>query len=52
MKHAELRNEHVWLVVGSLMILATVVLAAALVSSCENSHRNRKPRRKIARPIH
>jgi predicted PurR-regulated permease PerM len=31
MKNAELRNEQVWLVVGSLMILATVVLAAALV---------------------
>ena len=31
MKNAEVRNEQVWLVVGSLMILATVALAAALV---------------------
>src|SRR3954453_18468460 len=31
MKNADLRNEQVWLVVGSLMILATVALAGALV---------------------
>lgn len=31
MKNAELRNEQIWLAVGSLMILATVALAAALV---------------------
>jgi AI-2 transport protein TqsA len=31
MKNAELRNEQVWLVVGSMMILATVALATALV---------------------
>jgi AI-2 transport protein TqsA len=31
MKNAELRNEQLWLAVGSLMILATVALAAALV---------------------
>ena len=30
MKDAEVRNEQIWLVVGSLMILATVALAAAL----------------------
>lgn len=31
MKNPDLRNEQVWLVVGSLMILATVALASALV---------------------
>jgi AI-2 transport protein TqsA len=31
MRNAEVRNEQVWLVVGSLMILATVALATALV---------------------
>ncbi len=31
MKNAELRNEQVWLAVGSLMILAVVALAAALI---------------------
>jgi AI-2 transport protein TqsA len=31
MKNAALRNEQIWLVVGSLMILATVALAGALV---------------------
>lgn len=31
MKNADIRNEQVWLVVGSLMILATVALAGALV---------------------
>ena len=31
MRNTEVRNEQVWLVVGSLMILATVALAAALV---------------------
>lgn len=31
MKNAELRNEQIWLVVGSLMVLATVALASALV---------------------
>src|SRR6188768_2961488 len=31
MNNAQLRNEQIWLVVGSLMILATVALAAALV---------------------
>src|SRR4249920_103511 len=30
MRNAEVRNEQVWLVVGSLMILATVAVAAAL----------------------
>ncbi len=30
MKDAQLRNEQIWLVVGSLMVLATVALAAAL----------------------
>jgi len=30
MRNAQVRNEQVWLVVGSLMILATVALAAAL----------------------
>src|SRR6476660_3954154 len=30
-KNAELRNEQIWLVVGSLMIIATVALAAALI---------------------
>src|SRR5882757_10001847 len=31
MKNAQLRDEQIWLVVGSLMILATVALAGALV---------------------
>lgn len=31
MKNSELRNEQVWLAVGSLMILATIALAGALV---------------------
>jgi AI-2 transport protein TqsA len=31
MKNAQLRNEQIWLVVGSLMILATVALAGALL---------------------
>ena len=31
MKNTEFRNEQIWLAVGSLMILATVALAAALV---------------------
>ena len=31
MKNAELRNEQVWLAVGSLMVLATVALASALL---------------------
>lgn len=31
MKNAEVRHEQIWLAVGSLMILATVALAAALV---------------------
>ncbi len=31
LKNAELRNEQIWLVVGSLMIVATVTLAAALI---------------------
>jgi AI-2 transport protein TqsA len=31
MKNAELRNEQIWLVVGSLMIIATVALAAGLI---------------------
>jgi len=31
MKNGELRNEQIWLAVGSLMILATVALAAALL---------------------
>src|SRR6476619_7662079 len=30
-KNAELRNEQIWLVVGSLMILAAVALATALI---------------------
>src|SRR6186997_1311788 len=30
MNNAQLRNEQIWLVVGSLMVLATVALAAAL----------------------
>jgi AI-2 transport protein TqsA len=31
MKNAELRHEQIWLAVGSLMVIATVALAAALV---------------------
>src|SRR4051794_27038709 len=31
MNNAQVRNEQVWLVVGSLMVLATVALATALV---------------------
>src|SRR6478736_4620187 len=31
MKNTELRNEQIWLAVGSLMILATVAMAGALV---------------------
>src|SRR4051812_14786036 len=31
MRNAQLRNEQIWLVVGSLMILATVALAGALL---------------------
>jgi AI-2 transport protein TqsA len=31
MRNAELRNEQIWLAVGSLMVLATVALAGALV---------------------
>src|SRR5689334_12233430 len=30
-KKTEIRNEQIWLVVGSLMIIATVTLAAALI---------------------